>query len=96
MLSDLTMEQWAISFAFVCCLAFICGFISDRIMGYAGFGATGNWLILLGGAYISLYSYNVVGYKIQWYPTMTVAVAAGGASILLIVMAIFKTIFEPE
>lgn len=58
MLWDYSLDQWITTFSFACTMSFICGWIADRIMGYAGFGVIGNWLLLLIGAYVGLFTYN--------------------------------------
>ncbi|MCB1440578.1 MAG: hypothetical protein H6888_12115 [Nitratireductor sp.] len=94
MLSDLTAQQWMVSFGFICCSAFICGWIADRILGYAAFGVIGNWLMLLVGAYLGLYSYNAFGYRFHWDPPMTIAIAFGGALVMLFLSLSAKAAFK--
>lgn len=90
MLWDLTTEQWIISFAFACALAFLCGWIADRIMGFAGFGVIGNWLLLLIGAYVGLYVYNRLGHTFDVRPVFTIAVAFGSAAAMLVTLSGIK------
>ena len=94
MLWHLSTEQWIISFSFLCTLSYICGWISDRIMGYAGFGHVGNWIIMLVGVYVGMYSYNIYGYQLDWYPVMSVAVVFGSATTLLIFLATLKSALD--
>jgi len=79
----------AIAFSVACAMAFFCGWISDRIMGYAGFGVVGNWLILLVGSYAGLITYNIAGFA-ELEPPVLLAVAFGGGALLLLLMASFK------
>ncbi len=92
MLSQFSTEQWILSFGFICTFTFVCGWIADRIMGYAGFGAYGNWIVLLTGTYLGMYGFNEFGHSFHWNPPLTIAATAGTASVLLLFPAIIKTI----
>lgn len=87
MLFELSGDQWIVSFSFACTMSFVCGWIADRIMGYTGFGVIGNWLLLLTGAYAGLFAYNQIGYRFEWYPTLTIVIAFVGATAMLIMLA---------
>jgi len=80
----LTTEQLFLSFAFICTFTYVAGWVSDRIMGYAGFGTIGNWLILLVGTYVGMYSFNSFGHMFHWNPPLTIAVVAGTACTMLV------------
>lgn len=94
MLWDLSTNQWLISFSFVCCTAFVCGWIADRILGYSGFGSIGNWLLLTFGAYAGLYSYNIYGFRFSLEPTMTIGVGFGSGILLLMLLLTIKAAFR--
>lgn len=84
--TDLTMF---LSFIFLC--SFLCGWFADRIAGAAGFTTLGNWLLLFIGATLGIYVFNVLGYRFQWYPGMTLLVVLGaGLGFLLVMMGIKK------
>ena len=91
MLWDLAKADFIVSFAFVCAIAFVCGWIADRALGYSGFGVIGNWLLLLTGAYVGLYAYNLYGYRFDWSAIMTIGVAAGGGAVMLLLLASVKS-----
>lgn len=90
MLWQLHQDDMVVSFAFIAAISFVGGWLADRIMGYTGFGVIGNWLLLLAGCYVALFSYNLYGYRLGWQPTVTIAIAAGGAAMLLLLLASFK------
>jgi len=87
MLVEFSTSQWIVSFTFACTLSFLCGWIADRIMGYAGFGVLGNWLLLLFGAYAGLFAYNQFGYRFEWDPLVSFLTAFGGATAMLILLS---------
>jgi uncharacterized membrane protein YeaQ/YmgE (transglycosylase-associated protein family) len=91
MLWDLSRSELIQSFSFACALSFICGYIADRIMGYTGFGVIGNWLLLLTGVYVGLFTYNQLGYNLDWFPVMTIVIAFSSATMMLMAVAGFKT-----
>ena len=90
MLLDMSTNQWIMSFSFACTMAFLCGWIADKIMGYSGFGVIGNWLLMLVGCYAGLYVYNEFGYRFEWYPMMALGVAFGAGTFMLITLAGIK------
>lgn len=94
MLWELNSEQWLVSFGFICCSAFITGWISDKILGYSGFGPIGNWLLLLCGAYVGLYCLNVYGYRLHWDPYLTVGVAFSAGFAMLVMLMTVKAAFR--
>ena len=94
MLWYMNSEQLFVSFAFLCALSFISGWIADRIMEYSGFGTYGNWLILLAGCYVGMFGFNSLGYMFHWNPPFTVAFVAGSACTLLLLAAMFKTMMS--
>lgn len=94
MLWDLSTNQWLMSFSFVCCGAFVCGWVADRILGYSGFGTIGNWLLLTIGTYVGLYSYNIYGFRFSIDPTMTIAVAFGAGFLMLMLLTTAKAVFK--
>jgi uncharacterized membrane protein YeaQ/YmgE (transglycosylase-associated protein family) len=92
MLWDLARDDFIMSMTFVCTTAFICGWLADRIMGYAGFGVVGNWLLLFVGSFAALYAINWYGYKLNYDPVLTITAAFGGAAFLLLFLASFKAV----
>lgn len=94
MLWELSTDQWIMSFSFVCCTAYICGWFSNTILGYSGFGALGNWIVLMIGCYAGLYLYNVYGYRFNYNPTLTISVAFGSALAMLMLMASVKAVIR--
>lgn len=91
MLWDLARDDFIVAMAFVCTTAFICGWLADRIMGFAGFGVIGNWLLLFAGASAGLYGLNWYGYRLAYEPMLTVSGGFGGAATVLLIMASFKS-----
>ena len=92
MLWDLTGQQWIVSIAFASAMAFLCGWIADRIMGYAGFGVIGNWLLLFIGAYGGLFAYNRLGYPLDQSGLLTIAVSFGSAAAMLVIFSGIKAL----
>ncbi len=90
MLWQMSFDQFLISLVGLSAVCYISGWIADGIMGAKGFGQIGNWLLLLAGTYVGMYSYNLYGYQLNWYPTMSLAVATGSASLTLVVLAAVK------
>jgi uncharacterized membrane protein YeaQ/YmgE (transglycosylase-associated protein family) len=91
MLLEMSTNQWITSFSFACALAFLCGYIADRIMGFDGFGVIGNWLLILTGSYAAMLAYNQFGYRIEWYPLYSLAIAFGGGTALLLTLSAMKS-----
>ena len=91
MLWELGNQQLVTAFTFVCCFSFICGWITDRILGYAGFSVIGNWLLLMLGAILGLLAYNLLGYRFTWNSQFTMYLSFGSALIMLFVMLTIKT-----
>lgn len=94
MLWEFTNEQWLTSFTVICCLAFICGWIADKILGYGGFSVLGNWLILLTGAYVGLLCYNLLGHRFSWNTQFTMMLALGSSLGMLFVMLSVKAMLQ--
>jgi uncharacterized membrane protein YeaQ/YmgE (transglycosylase-associated protein family) len=94
MLWHMSQEQWMITLVFIGSIAFIYGFIADRVLGVTGFGLMGNSILLLLGTYTGLYAYNIYGYQLEWYPMMSLVVAIGSGCTLLLFMAILKRTAE--
>jgi len=94
MLWEMNNELLLTSFAFICCFSFICGWVSDRILGYAGFSVVGNWLLLMMGAYVGLFVYNLMGHRFDWNSHITMMLAFGSALALLFTMLSVKTILH--
>ena len=94
MLWELSVEQWLISFAFLCCVSFIGGWLADRILGYAGYSVIGNCLILLTGGYVGLLCYNLMGYRLHWESHFTMIVVVGSALMLLFTMLSVKAVLH--
>jgi uncharacterized membrane protein YeaQ/YmgE (transglycosylase-associated protein family) len=90
MLLDLARDDFIVAIAFVCTTAFICGWLSDRIMGYSGFGVLGNWLVLFAGSCGALYGLDWYGVQVHYAPILTVGTAFGGAAALLLALASAK------
>ena len=93
MLWQMSTDEWLISLAFISGLAYITGWFSDRILGSAGFGHIGNWLVILLGAYGGMYLYNYYGYKLNQEPAHTLAVILGSALIALCSLCAVKRFF---
>ena len=92
MLWQLSTLEWIVSLSFFSAMAYISGWIADRIMAKAGFGHVGNWLLLLAGAYVGMYAYNFYGYDLNWYPLYSLTVILGSATVLLVFMSILKRV----
>ena len=90
MLWHMTMEDWVLSFSFITCVTFICGWVAHNIMGSTGFGVVGNWLLTLLGVYTGMYAYNLYGYQLEWYPIRTLAVMAGSGCMMLLSLTVIK------
>ena len=94
MLWEFTAQQWVTTFTFICCVSFIGGWLADRILGYAGYSAIGNWLILLLGAYVGLLVYNLMGYRFHLDTHFTMALCVGSAIALLFTMLSVKAVLH--
>lgn len=94
MLWEFTPQQWLTTFTLICCVSFIGGWLADRILGYAGYSAIGNWLILLLGAYLGLLCYNLFGYRFQLNSHFAMTLAVGSATAFLFTMLSIKAIFR--
>ena len=94
MLWELSANQLLTSFAFFCCVSFIGGWLSDRILGYAGYSVIGNALILLTGGYVGLLCYNLMGHRLHWESHFTMIVAVGSALMLLFAMLSVKAVLH--
>ena len=92
MLWEMSTSYWIVSFSLACVLCFLCGWIADRIMGHAGFGVVGNWLLLLAGCYGVLFACNQFGYRFDGELPLTVLTAFGGATVLLVALSAAKAI----
>ena len=90
MLWEMHQELMLTSFTFICCFSFICGWITDRIFGYAGFSVVGNWLLLMIGAYLGLFCYNILGYRFEWNSQFTMMLGVGSALAMLFAMLSVK------
>lgn len=95
MLWEISNEQLIVSFALICCISFVGGWLADNILGYAGFSVIGNWILLLLGAYVGLISYNLLGYRFYINSHITYIIMAGSALGLLFLMMAIKAIFKP-
>ena len=93
MLWELSFTDWIMSLAFFSGITFLTGYFIDRILLTAGFGAIGNWLLILGGVYAGLYGLNMYGYELHWYPVITLSAAAGAATLSLVTMCLLKRMF---
>ncbi len=92
MLLEMSANDWLVSMSLACSLSFICGWIADRIMGYAGFGVIGNWLLLLIGCYGGLFAFNEFGYRFQGELQLTLIAAFAGATTLLVLSSAAKAL----
>lgn len=92
MLWELTTAQWISSFGFVCCLTYISGWLAQGLMGSTGYGHIGNWLLLLIGAYLSMYVFNIYGHEFRYDPLFTLAYISAGAAGFFIFMCITKRV----
>lgn len=94
MLMEFTMQQWITSFAFLCCVSFIGGWLADNILGYAGYSVIGNWLLLLTGGYLGLICYNLFGYRFEFNSHFAAALCMGSAVAFLFTMLSIKAILR--
>jgi uncharacterized membrane protein YeaQ/YmgE (transglycosylase-associated protein family) len=92
MILDLARDDFVVAIAFVCSMAFVCGWLADRIMGYSGFGVIGNWLLLFSGALAGLYFIDSYGYRLAYEPMVTVTGGFSGAAAALLSLATFKAV----
>ncbi|MCB2049721.1 MAG: hypothetical protein KDE32_16080 [Novosphingobium sp.] len=92
MLWELSGDDFLVSLSLASSLSFICGWIADRIMGYAGFGVLGNWLLLLVGCYGGLFTYNHLGYRFEGELQLTIIAAFAGATVLLVLTSAAKAL----
>lgn len=90
MLWELSTTEWISSFGFICCLSYIAGWLANTILEISGFGHIGNWLLLLLGAYTSMYVFNVKGYEFETDPLFTLACISGGAAFFFVMMCVTK------
>ncbi|MCB1451562.1 MAG: hypothetical protein R3D34_10705 [Nitratireductor sp.] len=90
MLWEIRQNDLFIMFAFVCAATFVCGWLADRIMNYSGFGVIGNWMLILIGCIAGSLAYNLAGFRIEWNPMMSVGVAFGAGTFLLLTLASIK------
>ena len=93
MLWELSTIEWVVSFGFICCLTYICGWLSDSLLGWSAFGHIGNWLLILIGAYTSMYVFNIYGYRFEYELLFTLAYISSGATAFFLCMCIIKYIF---
>jgi 4-hydroxybenzoate polyprenyltransferase len=91
MLWELGSQQLITAFTMLCCFSFICGWLTDRILGYAGFSVIGNWLLLMLGAVAGLLVYNLMGYRFTWNSQFTMLLTFGSGLTMLFVMLSIKT-----
>lgn len=94
MLWELGNQQLITAFTMACCFSFICGWVADRILGYAGFSVIGNWLLLLLGAIAGLLAYNMLGYRFTWNSQFTMMLAFGSSLAFMFVMLTIKTVLK--
>jgi uncharacterized membrane protein YeaQ/YmgE (transglycosylase-associated protein family) len=94
MLWHMSQYEWISSFGFVCCICYIVGWLSDGILKSVGFGHIGNWLILLIGSYAAMYSFNLYGYHLDWYPLFTLTVISSITCGFFLSMCLAKHVFE--
>ncbi|MGB7286108.1 MAG: hypothetical protein WBC71_04170 [Salaquimonas sp.] len=94
MLWEFSSQQLLTAFTFVCCVSYICGWLTDRIFGYSGFSVIGNWLILLVGAFTGLLVYNLLGYRFYWNSQFTMFLTLGSSLAMLFIMLTIKTAFN--
>ncbi|MCB1461895.1 MAG: hypothetical protein KDJ90_05595 [Nitratireductor sp.] len=92
MLWEMSTNFWIVSFTFACVMCFLCGWIADRIMGHAGFGVIGNWLLLLFGCYGALFVCNKLGLRFDGELQFAILIAFGGATVLLVALSAAKAI----
>lgn len=93
MIWQMSQSELIITFGFVCCFTYIIGWLSDGILKSSGFGHIGNWLLLLVGAYASMYGFNMYGYKFEWYPLFTLTIVSGFTCMFFLSMCIGKRLF---
>lgn len=93
MLWDMSLNDWVLSSAFFCCLAYVTAYVADLILRSTGFGTIGNWLLLLIGCYSGLLAVNLYGFELHWFPHITIAVVVAASSVLLMTMCLIKRLF---
>ncbi len=91
MLWEFSNQQLITMFTMITCFSFICGWLTDRILGYGGFSVIGNWLILLIGAIGGLLVYNLLGYRFSWNSNFTMFLTLGSGLVFLFTMLTIKT-----
>lgn len=93
MLWELSTTDWITSFGFISCLTYISGWLADGLMRSSAFGHVGNWLVIMIGAYISMYTFNMYGYKFRYDPVFTLTCVSAGAGLFFLFSCISKRIF---
>ena len=69
----------------------VVGFITDSVMGPRGFGAGGNAMLVILGAFVGIYIRNAYfGYMEPGHMAMTGAFAAASATLLLMLLGLAK------
>lgn len=92
MIWELSTNQLVILFSLVASGSFICGWLSDRILGYSGFGIFGNWFIMMTGSTAGLYAVNLLGHRVSREPGLALAATLACALILLISLLTVKKV----
>ena len=86
-------QLWTI-LSLVITTSFIGGWLSDRILGYSGFGVYGNWLILMVGCGIGVFAFSYFGYHFSRDFLLVLFVSFGSAVGALIFMLALKRILK--
>ena len=75
-----------------CLLGFVVGYITDSVMGDRGFGAFGNGMLAVFGAFVGVYIRNT--FFVRMHPgdiVWTGLFAAAAATLLLLMLGVVKS-----
>lgn len=93
MIWNLNTNWLLIAIAIVSLIAYVLGYVLDRIMNEDGFGTFGNALIIAGGFFLSIFLANTYGIHLS---NINLAISAGlaGAFGLLATLSIAKAVLK--
>ncbi|MEM7068404.1 MAG: hypothetical protein AAF478_05920 [Pseudomonadota bacterium] len=94
MLWEMSTSEWITSLACFSAVAYLSGYFIDRILLNNGFGTIGNWLIILVGIYVGVFSLNKYGYEMHWYPLTTLSSMVAAAALTLMFMCATKRVLN--
>lgn len=92
MIWEMPSDQLMVLISLLASTCFICGWLSHNILGYAGFGIFGNWLLMTLGAISGIYAFNLYGHHVIREAGMALAIAFAGGLLLLVVMLSVKKV----